>query len=935
MEQMGFTQEELIEEQFNLEKDRINEHIEHLKKRMETNKREGNFSDNATGKDLCGIHFEIMLEVADSLVAGCFDKKKRVKPKYYQFIKEVTDKMDTLRFLEVASYSAVSTIFNCIMLPDSTANYGTSALMWEVANNLEPELIYEMFKADCLQDAKDTKKVSLLASVDEGINKRVQASYKELYLKARITHADYEIPNIDKEGMQLFCGNLITYYVESFKNLPVEKQPFVWSDEPRINKDGKRGENVLALKPSESLLEQINQHEEEWLARQHRECACVIKPVPWTNVFERGGYHFDLQPFTSMIRQDLGAHTSVVKRHKKRLKGADMSNIIAVLNGIQETPYRINKRILKVLEWVREGGQGDIMGIPRIAKPELPPKLPESATEEEIIERKKKCAHIYRDIMPRYRSKRDNFLRLIDTAKKYAKYDNLYFPYNMDYRGRIYPMATDINPQGDDIMKALLEFSQPSSCVSEEAEFWLAIAGANHAAFDGLDKKPFEVRAKWIYDNQNNILASAQDPTGYRWWEEVSKDEHPLEFLSFCFEWSDMLDYKKTHGNNIIGFKCHIPIPFDGSCSGLQHYSAMLRDSVGGKAVNLTDEEDVQDVYSQVATQVTAQLQQHALKGAPEFTDGSDEAIEETKDLAIRWINYNREVGGTDDTPRKVCKRCTMTLVYGSKRAGFVDHILEDTVRPYIQSHGNELHAFSLDQDTNCGFKAANYMAYCIDEALKKTVKMAVGAMKLLQKLATVATKHGHEVTWTTPLGLVVTQTQLKPKTQTVQMQIRGTKIRRRLYVQQVPDELDRNKQRTAIAPNFIHSMDASHLQLVVLACLKEGITNFQLIHDSFATDLANSDRMYHIIREQFVALYEDEHSMIEDFMDRVLIQNQLLDAPNPEDLFDLHNYDSKDKRHIKDIIALWDYINPTGSRKLTDNLLNINEVLKSKYAFA
>ena len=68
--------------------------------------------------------------------------------------------------------------------------------------------------------------------------------------------------------------------------------------------------------------------------------------------------------------------------------------------------------------------------------------------------------------------------------------------------------------------------------------------------------------------------------------------------------------------------------------------------------------------------------------------------------------------------------------------------------------------------------------------------------------------------------------------------------------------ELDAGEQANAIAPNFVHSFDSSHLQFSVLAADEEGITNFLVIHDSFATDCMKAGRFNMIIREQFVEMY-------------------------------------------------------------------------------
>jgi len=68
---------------------------------------------------------------------------------------------------------------------------------------------------------------------------------------------------------------------------------------------------------------------------------------------------------------------------------------------------------------------------------------------------------------------------------------------------------------------------------------------------------------------------------------------------------------------------------------------------------------------------------------------------------------------------------------------------------------------------------------------------------------------------------------------------------------------LDKMKQRNAAAPNFIHSLDASHLMFSVLAGLDVGMEDFMLIHDSFGTQAADTQEFSYLIREQFVAMYE------------------------------------------------------------------------------
>lgn len=63
------------------------------------------------------------------------------------------------------------------------------------------------------------------------------------------------------------------------------------------------------------------------------------------------------------------------------------------------------------------------------------------------------------------------------------------------------------------------------------------------------------------------------------------------------------------------------------------------------------------------------------------------------------------------------------------------------------------------------------------------------------------------------------------------------------------------SKQASAFPPNYIHSLDASHMMMTADACARHGIA-FAGVHDSFWTHAADVDTIRREIREQFVALY-------------------------------------------------------------------------------
>ena len=71
----------------------------------------------------------------------------------------------------------------------------------------------------------------------------------------------------------------------------------------------------------------------------------------------------------------------------------------------------------------------------------------------------------------------------------------------------------------------------------------------------------------------------------------------------------------------------------------------------------------------------------------------------------------------------------------------------------------------------------------------------------------------------------------------------------------------NRRKAASGIAPNFVHSLDSTHLMMVVNAATGLDIVP---IHDSLATHAADVDALHKHIREQFVRLYT-EHDMLLD----------------------------------------------------------------------
>jgi DNA-directed RNA polymerase, mitochondrial len=88
---------------------------------------------------------------------------------------------------------------------------------------------------------------------------------------------------------------------------------------------------------------------------------------------------------------------------------------------------------------------------------------------------------------------------------------------------------------------------------------------------------------------------------------------------------------------------------------------------------------------------------------------------------------------------------------------------------------------------------------------------------------------------WVTPMGLPVVQPYRRSKMHTVSTVLQTIT----LTTQSDFLPVSRKKQRSAFPPNFVHSMDASHMMITCLK-MKNLDLNFAAVHDSYWTHPAD-----------------------------------------------------------------------------------------------
>jgi DNA-directed RNA polymerase len=594
-----------------------------------------------------------------------------------------------------------------------------------------------------------------------------------------------------------------------------------------------RTQKLLIATPE--LLAQMEQHHSLTATMRPMYEPMVVKPRDWSTP-TNGGY---LSSYVRPIK--LVKITS--KGYYEELSHTEMPVVYAAVNAMQSTAWAINEPILAVLKEFWDRGHA-VAGLPARMGQEIPSKPFDIETNEDARTAWRHAAAKVYQSNTEERSKRLNVVFTIDISERYKVYPSLYMPYQLDFRGRIYAVPA-FNPQGPDHMKALLHFSNGKPLGANGAQ-WLAMHGANVA---GNDKVSLEARVQWVLDNEQEIVTCGKNPLAERgWYTEIGgiSIDKPWQFLAFCIEWAGYC----VEGD---AFVSRLAVALDGSCSGLQHYSGMLRDEIGGAAVNLIAADKPSDVYAMVADKVNSSLKAIIASGC------SPNGKQEDVTFAAQWLEFG--------VTRKVTKRSVMTLAYGSKQYGFKEQVLEDTLKPAFRAHQKSGLPFPFEGD---GFKAASFMAAQIWEAVTATLVKSVEAMQWLQKAAVAVSDVGLPIRWSTPVGFPVMQAYWDIKSQIVKTSLQGKILKVTMGVH--VDKLDRKSQVNGIGANFIHSCDAAHMMLCTVRATQEGIHSFAMIHDSFGTLAADTEDLFRIVRESFVEQYE-EIDVLEEFRSEILRQ--------------------------------------------------------------
>ena len=498
------------------------------------------------------------------------------------------------------------------------------------------------------------------------------------------------------------------------------------------------------------------------------------------------------------------------------------------LNHMMKTEWSVNRPVLKVMKNLFENNTG-LANLPYynfegfMYNEDYPIDGSKEQQAKWCQQREDAWGEWYKQEQARGR-----MLVRLELSKDLLEKEFFYHVYSLDFRGRAYTTCELLSPQSSDFDRGLIMLATRRE-LTPRGLYWLKVNLAN--LFD-QDKISFDDRVRWVDDNWDMILKISEDPYEHREWiDDAKKKNKSFQRLAAI--------YDITMGDNCSS----IPVQLDGKCNGNQHWSAIMGDPVIADLTSVMPAPQPKDLYQFVADKTT----DLCIK----FRSSNDWFDE----FLTKWDNK---------IDRKVTKRSTMCEPYGLTFYG---------IQRYLKTEG---HLDWIEKDRRGA--AITELARAIQNSLDISLAEPNKGKQYLKEIVGIANDLNRHIGWTTPSGFKVVHHYNKNKTRRSLAKLYNTK--ELIFFIRTKD-VDVRSALQAIAPNYIHSLDAAHMFLVIHELIYNFVYDICMIHDSYGCHANDVDTMRIIINQKFY----DIHSVNQLEILKRDVENQLgvmlPDVPN------------------------------------------------------
>uniref|UniRef100_P33539 Probable DNA-directed RNA polymerase n=1 Tax=Agaricus bitorquis TaxID=5343 RepID=RPOP_AGABT len=425
-------------------------------------------------------------------------------------------------------------------------------------------------------------------------------------------------------------------------------------------------------------------------------------------------------------------------------------------------------------------------------------------------------------------SKYTLYSNIISLASLY-KDNEFYLPVYVDFRGRVYPLSNYISYQGGDLARSLILFADTKCVLNNSGKECLNVYLANLA---GYDKLPWSERLTKVDGIIKEYLESNEISNTKYIEDNIDKISEPFQFISIMYAKLLSISNPKANISN--------PILFDASCSGIQHIAALTLEKELASNVNLyTDSSNPKEDYPQ-------DFYTYALEKIRDKLINSD--ITELRDIKLN---------------RKIIKRSVMTIPYNISMAGIGEHLMEHfTVKTvlkyrYVVIPGS---ATISSKDVYLDYSKYGQLCKIIYFVLTKELPSLRLLSNYFESMIDIFVKLNIPITWVTPSGLKIKYTNIKFKPQKVKTSVLNTS---KITTIKLPtDSLDVLSTKRSFMPNFIHSLDASNVHLLLNSVSYKNLPVYT-VHDCFASTANNMFKLEKLVKNAFINIYFNDEGYL------------------------------------------------------------------------
>ena len=552
----------------------------------------------------------------------------------------------------------------------------------------------------------------------------------------------------------------------------------------------KRWLNIVIA--TDECMQWITKFEEAKAFLHPRKLPSVEVPLAWDKTRSVGGYRDKQLEYPFIKTRNKESLNHIVSNTKEE--------IFSAVNKMQGTSWRVNKWLFEIMHNFWKNGIDDGKEVPMNKLLSIPSKPKPGATKEEIKVYSRQTAYAYSK-NAQYRGQRLALAHTLYTAEKLLNEVAFYYPCQLDFRGRVYYVPDSLTPQGSDYAKALLEFSKGVGINMEQDLMPLIRYGFKVFGSKGDDNEALH----WAKTNDARIKKSVDEPWNARWWQEAKE---PWQFLRWCKEYVDA----HTKPN----FQSHLPITLDCTASGLQILALLTGDKVSSEHVNLVQKDYPSDIYGKVLGELNVLLR------------------EDQSEYGKFWASKALD--------RELTKPVCMTLPYGATLYG---------IRAGVEAWYRDKYG-SVPKEMPDFWKGTMYLAKKAVEAVDKFIPKGKQCMQWISEVATPIVKANKPVCWTSPSGMLVVQPYMASNGVVVKTSLLG-KLRYIMIQKENHKKVHQPRQRLSVAPNFIHSIDASILHFA-LADFDGDVVG---VHDCFGTHITELSNLAEKIKLAMLNIFK------------------------------------------------------------------------------